>query len=62
MPVDLEPGEWTTVLPNGKELKLRVREEDVAHVENLRDTDGVKIIESPNGIEKSVKEMIKESK
>ncbi len=57
-PVDLVAGESTTLLPNGDEIKIRVREQDEAHVENLRDTDGIHIIEKPDDLENSVQELI----
>lgn len=58
MPVDLVAGESTTILPNGDEIRIRVREEDAAHVENLRSIDGIQIIESPKKIKKSIEELI----
>lgn len=60
MPVDLEAEESTTVLPNGDEIKIRVREEDEAHVENLRGTDGIGIIERPEEIEDSIMSIIED--
>ncbi|MBD3205087.1 archaeoflavoprotein AfpA [Candidatus Bathyarchaeota archaeon] len=47
MPTDLKVGETITILPNGRELKLRVRKEDVLNVNKLKDIEGIKILERP---------------
>lgn len=60
MPVDLKAGESTTVLPNGDEIKIRIRKEDVAHVEKLRNVEGIQIIEKPEEIERSIRELVKD--
>lgn len=58
LPTDLEEGETDTELPNGKTIKVRVREEDAEKVKKLRGTDGVHIIEGPEEIEDSVDDLI----
>jgi archaeoflavoprotein AfpA len=50
LPTDYKAGDVETKLPSGKMLRIRVREEDVAHVEKLRKTDGIYIIENPEEI------------
>ncbi|KXB04813.1 hypothetical protein AKJ50_01980 [candidate division MSBL1 archaeon SCGC-AAA382A13] len=61
MPVDLKLGVIKTTLPDGKELKMRVREEDVNNVEKLRKTDGIDIIEEPSNLQEHVNKIIKSS-
>lgn len=58
MPSDYEEGEVITELPDGKKLRLRIRKEDVEHVERLRAIDGIHILESPEDIEEAVKQLI----
>ena len=58
MPTDLKAGQFDTVLPNGEEIKVRVREEDAQHVEILRGVDGVRIIEGPEEIGEAVRSII----
>lgn len=50
MPSDYKEGEVVTKLPDGKELKLRVRKEDVEHVRRLASMDGVYVLEKPEDI------------
>lgn len=50
MPTDFKVGEIVTLLPGGKKLKLKVRKEDVAHVEKLREMEGLSVIEQPEKI------------
>jgi archaeoflavoprotein AfpA len=49
-PTDFKEGECVTKLPSGKELKLRVRKEEVAQVNKLRTMDDMHILESPQDI------------
>lgn len=58
MPTDLKVGELVTVLPSGRNLKVRVRKEDVEHVNKLRETDGVHIIESPVEIKQIIEKVV----
>ncbi|MBO8181306.1 MAG: archaeoflavoprotein AfpA [Archaeoglobus sp.] len=50
LPTDYKIGDVQTKLPDGRMLTIRIREEDVAHVEKLRKTDGVYIVETPDEI------------
>jgi archaeoflavoprotein AfpA len=58
MPSDYEEGEVITELPDGKKLRLRIRREDVEHVEKLRAVDGIHILEKPEDIEEAVKRTV----
>ncbi len=50
MPSDYEEGVIVTKLPNGRDLKLRIRKEDVMHVKKLAGMDDVFILEQPEEI------------
>ncbi len=50
MPCDYKPGIITTILPDGSEMKLRIRKEDAEHVERLRQMDDITVIETPKEI------------
>ncbi|RLI79844.1 archaeoflavoprotein AfpA [Archaeoglobales archaeon] len=52
MPSDYEEGIVLTKLPDGKDLKLRIRKEDVEHVKKLAEMDDVYILEKPEDIYK----------
>jgi archaeoflavoprotein AfpA len=45
MPSDYEAGVTVTKLPDGRDLRLRIRREDVAHVKQLARMDGVFVLE-----------------
>ncbi len=45
MPSDFKEGEVITKLPNGKDLKLVIRKEDVEHVQKLAAMEGVSMLE-----------------
>ena len=49
-PTDYEEGVVYTKLPNGKEMKLRVRREEVEQVNKLRSMDDVHVLEGPSKI------------
>lgn len=49
-PTDYKEGICTTKLPNGKEMRLRVRKEEVEQVNKLRSMDGLHIVEGPSKI------------
>jgi archaeoflavoprotein AfpA len=51
VPTDYEEGVVHTKLPNGKEMKLRVRKEEVEQVNKLRQMEDVHIIEGPEGVQ-----------
>jgi archaeoflavoprotein AfpA len=55
MPTDCKEGKIVTTLPNGRELRLRIRSEDVENVEKLRRMDGMTVIEGPQEIPKLFK-------
>ena len=61
MPSDYEEGEVITELPDGKKLRLRIRREDVEHVEKLKAIDGIHILERPEDIEEVVKRVVQVS-
>ena len=54
-PVDQKVGEVTTILPNGEEMKLRVRKEDVKNVEALRSMEGITVLKTLGEVEKVVR-------
>jgi archaeoflavoprotein AfpA len=49
-PTDYKEGTVYTKLPNGKEMKLRVRKEEVDQVEKIASMDGVFVVEGPQKI------------
>ncbi|MGB9914258.1 MAG: archaeoflavoprotein AfpA [Candidatus Bathyarchaeales archaeon] len=49
-PTDYKVGTVSTILPNGKEMKLRVRREEVEQVEKLRRMEDVHVLEGPEQI------------
>jgi len=49
-PTDYKEGECITKLPNGKEMRLRVRKEEVAQVDKLRAMDDMQVLEGPQDI------------
>jgi archaeoflavoprotein AfpA len=54
-PTDYKVGTVYTKLPNGKEMKLRVRKEEVEQVNKLRSMDGVHVLEGPQKIREPFK-------
>jgi archaeoflavoprotein AfpA len=50
MPVDYHEGVTTTILPNGRTLKLRVRREDAENVRRLEAMEGIHPFERPGEI------------
>lgn len=50
MPSDYRKGIVVTKLPNGRDHKLRIREEDVEHVEALEAMEDVFVLEKPEEI------------
>jgi len=57
-PVDQKEGEIVTKLPDGRDLKLRMRKADVENVERLRRMEGIYVLESVEAIEDVVKEFM----
>ncbi|HUV80757.1 MAG TPA: archaeoflavoprotein AfpA [Candidatus Bathyarchaeia archaeon] len=54
-PVDQKEGEIITKLPNGSDLKIRIRKEDVENVEKLRRMQGITVLNRLEEIEDVVK-------
>ncbi len=50
MPSDYEEGMIVTKLPDGRDMKLRIRKEDVEHVMKLAGMDDVYVLEKPEEI------------
>lgn len=57
VPTDYKRGIIFTKLPNGKEMKLRVRKEEVYQVRKLEQMEDMHILEGPQEIRKLFKEM-----
>ena len=57
-PVDQKEGEIVTKLPDGRDLKLRIRKEDVENVDKLRRMRGITVLSRIDEIEEVVKEYI----
>jgi archaeoflavoprotein AfpA len=56
VPTDYEEKAVYTKLPNGKEMKLRIRKEDADNVRRLERMDGVHVLENPQKISAVFKE------
>jgi archaeoflavoprotein AfpA len=56
VPTDYEEGTIFTKLPNGKEMKLRVRKEEVDQVKKLKQMEDMYVLEGPQKIRKLFKE------
>ena len=54
-PTDYKEGTAYTKLPNGKEMKLRVRKEEVEQVKKLRQMEDVFVLEGPQKIREPFK-------
>jgi archaeoflavoprotein AfpA len=52
MPCDYEEGVTVTQLPDGSDMKIRVRKEDVEHTKKLAAMDGISVLEKPEDIVK----------
>ena len=59
MPSDYEEGMIVTKLPDGRDMKLRIRKEDVEHVKKLAGMDDVFILEKPEEIHRVFKKHFK---
>ncbi len=59
MPVDFKESVIYTKLPNGKEMKLRVRKEEAAQVRRLETTEDVRVFESPKKVAEAFSEWLK---
>jgi archaeoflavoprotein AfpA len=61
VPTDYKEGVCVTKLPNGKEMKLRVRKEEVAQVKKLETMDDVHVLEGPQKIPSFFNERFKQT-
>ena len=59
MPCDYKEGVTVTQLPDGSEMKIRVRKEDVEHVKKLAAMDGLFILEKPEEISQAFQKHFK---
>ncbi len=59
LPCDYKEGVTVTQLPDGSEMKIRVRKEDVAHVKKLATMDGLYVIKIPEEIQEVFKKHFK---
>ena len=50
LPCDYKEGVTVTQLPDGSEMKIRVRKEDAEHTQKLAEMDGVFVLEKPEEI------------
>jgi archaeoflavoprotein AfpA len=50
MPTDYQEGVVSTILPNGKTMKLRVRKEEAEQTRKLEQMDGVHVLQNPESI------------
>lgn len=50
MPSDFQEGIMITKLPDGRDMQLKIRKEDVAHVIRLREMDGITVLKVPQEI------------
>lgn len=57
VPTDCKRGTVLTKLPNGKEMKLRIRKEEVYQVKKLEQMEDMHVLEGPQEIRKLFKEM-----
>ena len=60
-PTDYEEGVVYTKLPNGKEMKLRVRKEEVEQVKKLQRMENVYVLENPQKIRVVFEEWFKQN-
>jgi archaeoflavoprotein AfpA len=61
VPTDYKEGVVYTKLPNGKEMKLRVRKEEVEQVKKLENMEDVHVLEGPQKIPDAFKEALKQT-
>jgi len=59
MPVDYKESVISTKLPNGKEMKLRVRKEEADQVRRLEQTEDVRVFENPQKVREGFLEWVK---
>ena len=59
LPTDYRESVVSTILPNGKEMKLRVRKEEADQVRKLEATEDVHVLESPQKMKEAFLEWLK---
>ena len=59
LPTDYKESIVYTKLPNGKEMKLRVRKEEAVHVRRLEAMDGMHVLENPQKMKEILLEKLK---
>ncbi len=59
MPVDFKESIIYTKLPNGKDLKLRVRKEEAEQVRKLMATEDVRVFEDPTSVKAAFLEWLR---
>jgi archaeoflavoprotein AfpA len=59
MPVDYKESVISTKLPNGKEMKIRVRKEEAEQVRKLEATEDVRVFENPPKVREGFLEWLK---
>jgi flavoprotein len=62
LPTDYKESVVSTILPNGKEMKLRVRKEEADQVRRLEKMDGMHTFESPQKMKEGFLEWLKNAK
>ncbi|MGA3112062.1 MAG: archaeoflavoprotein AfpA [Candidatus Bathyarchaeia archaeon] len=62
LPTDYRESVVSTILPNGKEMKLRVRKEEADQVRKLEATEDVHVLESPQKMKEAFLEWLKNLK
>jgi archaeoflavoprotein AfpA len=62
MPVDYKESIVSTKLPNGKEMKIRVRKEEAEQVRKLEATEDVHVFENPEKVREGFLEWLKNIK
>lgn len=61
VPVDFEEKIIVTKLPNGEDMKLRIRREDAENVRRLQQMDGMHVLSDPQKIRDVFKELFKKA-
>jgi flavoprotein len=62
LPTDFRESIVYTKLPNGKEMKLRVRKEEADQVRKLEVMEDVHVLESPKKMRKTLLELLNSSR
>ena len=61
-PPDNKPGELVTILPNGKNLTLYIRDIDVENVNKIRKMESIAVLDNVQDIRKIVEEFVEREK